>query len=106
MSFFRKLLGLEKPVVNEAVTGALLTIANGNEELAAIEALLRGADIPYRLSDRGAGGVVRVISGYTMYGTDVYVRVEDLETAKELLTPADTEAIEENESDEGENDGQ
>ena len=106
MSFFRKLLGLEKPVVNEAVTGALLTTAHGNEELAAIEALLRGADIPYRLSDRGAGGVVRVISGYTMYGTDVFVRAEDLETARELLTPADVNAIEETESDEGENDGQ
>jgi hypothetical protein len=32
---------------------------------------------------------VRVISGYTMYGTDVFVREEDLETAKELLTPVE-----------------
>ncbi len=111
MSFFRKLFGLEKPVPHEEITGALLTTANGAEELAAIEALLRGADMPYRLSDRGAGGVVRVISGYTMYGTDVYVRAEDLEAAKELLMPTDADAAVEDEaedaaSDEGENDGQ
>lgn len=89
MSFFRKLFGLEKPVAHEEITGVLLTTAHGNEELAAIEALLRSADIPYRLCDRGAGGVVRVISGYTMYGTDVYVPEEQLETAKALLMPVD-----------------
>ena len=89
MSLFDKLFGLDKPQKPADPTSALLTTAYGNEELAAIEALLRSADIPYRLSDRGAGGVVRVISGYTMYGTDVYVREEELETARELLTPVD-----------------
>jgi hypothetical protein len=89
MSLFDKLFGLEKPEKTSDETGVLLTTAHGNEELAAIEALLRSADIPYRLSDRGAGGVVRVISGYTMYGTDVYVREQDMETAQELLTPVD-----------------
>lgn len=115
MSFFGKLFGLEKPTPHTEVTGALLTTANGNEELAAIEALLRSADLPYRLFDRGAGGVVRVISGYTMYGTDVYVREEDLETARELLMPADVldeddatdeDAVETDTTDEGEADGQ
>jgi hypothetical protein len=89
MSLFDKLFGLEKPEKTPDETGVLLTTAHGNEELAAIEALLRSAEIPYRLSDRGAGGVVRVISGYTMYGTDVYVREQDVETAQELLTPVD-----------------
>ena len=89
MSFLDKLFGLEKPVKTTGETGALLTTAHSNEELAAIEAMLRSAEIPYRLMDRGAGGVVRVISGYNMYGTDVFVREEDLETAQELLTPVD-----------------
>lgn len=119
MSFFGKLFGLEKPVPHEEVTGALLTTAHGNEELAAIEALLRGADIPYRVFDRDAGGIVRVISGYTMYGTEVYVPEDQLETAKELLTPVDAvdeqeeqddateqDAVGSDASDEGESDEQ
>jgi hypothetical protein len=89
MSLFDKLFGLDKPQKPADPTSALLATAYGNEELAAIEALLRSAEIPYRLCDRGAGGVVRVISGYNMYGTDVFVREEDLETAKELLTPVE-----------------
>ena len=91
MALFDKLFGLDQPKKPAEDVGELLTTAYGNEELAAIEALLRSADIPYRLCDRGAGGIVRVISGYTMYGTDVFVRPDDLETAKELLTPVDTD---------------
>lgn len=97
MSFLDKLFGLDKPEKTTEETGVLLTTAHGNEELAAIEALLRSAEIPYRLTDRGAGGVVRVISGYTMYGTDVFVRQQDLETAQELLAPVDEEANEQSE---------
>ena len=89
MSFLDKLFGLDKPEKTTEETGVLLTTA--------IEALLRSAEIPYRLTDRGAGGVVRVISGYTMYGTDVFVREEDLETAQELLAPVDEEANEQSE---------
>ena len=102
MSLFDKLFGLDKPQKPADPTSALLTTAYGNEELAAIEALLRSAEIPYRLCDRGAGGVVRVISGYTMYGTDVFVREEDLETAKELLTPVDADEAETEETTEEE----
>ena len=94
MSLFDKLFGLDKPQKPADPTSVLLTTAYGNEELAAIEALLRSADIPYRLCDRGAGGIVRVISGYTMYGTDVFVRPDDMETAKELLTPVDADEAE------------
>ena len=92
MSFLDKLFGLEKPAKTAPEAGELLTTAYSNEELSAIEALLRGAEIPYRLCERGAGGVVRVIAGYNMYGTDVYVKADDVETARELLTPV--EAIE------------
>ena len=89
MSFLDKLFGFDRPSQpNDSVTELLITV-HGNEELAAVEALLRSADIPYRTMDRGAGGVVRVISGYTMYGTDVFVRPEDIETARELLTPVE-----------------
>jgi hypothetical protein len=33
----------------------------------------------------------RMLAGFTMYGTDVYVRPEDLEAARELLSPAEAE---------------
>ena len=102
MSFLDKLFGLEKPANTSPEAGELLTTAYSNEELSAIEALLRGAEIPYRLCERGAGGVVRVIAGYNMYGTDVYVKADDVETARVLLTPveaiedeADTQNVEE-----------
>lgn len=89
MSFLDKLFGFDRPAQpNDEVSELLITV-HGNEELAAVEAMLRSAEIPYRLMDRGAGGVVRVISGYTMYGTDVFVRSEDVETARELLKPVE-----------------
>ncbi len=91
MSFLDKLFGFDHPSQPNDAANELLITVHGNEELAAVEALLRSAEIPYRLMDRGAGGVVRVISGYTMYGTDVFVRPEDIETARELLTPVDVD---------------
>ena len=104
MSFLDKLFGFDRPAQPNDEANELLITVHGNEELAAVEALLRSADIPYRLLDRGAGGVVRVISGYTMYGTDIFVRPQDAETARELLTPVE---LDENgeiiEAQEGEN---
>jgi hypothetical protein len=90
MSFLDKLFGLEKPAKSEPAAGELLTTAYSNEELSAIESLLRSAEIPYRLCERGAGGVVRVIAGYNMYGTDIFVKADDVETARELLTPVES----------------
>ena len=98
MSFLDKFFGFDRPSQPNDAASELLITVHGNEELAAVEALLRSAEIPYRMMDRGAGGVVRVITGFTMYGTDVFVRPEDIETARELLTPVDMD--EEGESDE------
>lgn len=95
MSFFAKLFGLDRVTPHDETTSAHLTTVYGNAELAAIEALLRSADMPYRTCDRGAGGVVRVFAGDTMYGTDVFVRPEDLEDARALLTPVDADEAEE-----------
>lgn len=94
MSFWKKLLGLEKPVEDKA-SGVLLITVHGNEELSAVEALLRAAELPYRKAEEGAGDIVRVIAGYNMYGTSIYVRAEDLETARELIAPVDAATLEE-----------
>ena len=99
MSFLKKLFGLEKnTAVSEDAVGYVMTV-HGNVELAVAESLLRDADMPYRLVDRDAGGVTRLVAGYTMYGTDILVRPEDVETARELLAPVTAGG----ESEEGEN---
>ena len=89
MSFWSKLFGHDRVAPHDPETTAHLITVSGNEELAAVEAMLRSAEIAYRICDRGAGSVVRVISGYTLYGTDVFVRPEDVEDAKALLAPVD-----------------
>lgn len=58
-------------------------------QLSVVRSLLDSEKIPYMIKERGAGGTVKVIAGYSTFGTDFFVRREDLETAKALLTPAD-----------------
>ena len=65
----------------------LLTTVYSNEELIAVRSLLDGMGIPYHWADRGAGGVTRIIAGNNTYGTDVFVRPDQLEDAKALLFP-------------------
>ena len=90
MSFWKNLFGLDRVVPQADDVSAHLTTVYGNTEQAALEALLRGNDVPYRICERGAGGVVRVIAGYNMYGSDVFVHPDDLERAKALIeSPAD-----------------
>ena len=57
-----------------------------------IESLLRDADIPYMIKDRG--GSLPIITGSPMLGADFFVRAEDLSTAEELIAPclAESEA--------------
>ncbi len=99
MSFLKKLFGLEKPEPqSEEAVGYVMTV-HGNVELAVAESLLRDAEMPYRLVDRDAGGVTRMVAGYTMYGTDILVRPEDVKTARELLAPATDAQNEAEESD-------
>lgn len=50
-----------------------------------IESLLRDADIPYMIKDRG--GSLPIITGSPMLGADFFVRAEDIEAARELIAP-------------------
>ncbi len=71
----------------------LLTTVYDNVQLAVVRSLLEGAGIPFLAKERGAGGSVKIIAGFSMFGTDIYVRKEDLEAAAELLkSDADEEA--------------
>ncbi|MBQ9085617.1 MAG: DUF2007 domain-containing protein [Clostridia bacterium] len=88
------LFGLDHPSLREEGV-EYLTTAYSPEELLILESILQDAQIPYLKKDRGSGTTVKVIMGYTIFGTDLYVRPEDLDTATALLAPADAEEIEE-----------
>lgn len=60
---------------------------------AVIESILRDADIPYIIKERG--GSLPVITGSPMLGADFFVRAEDLDAAKELIAPCFEEHDEE-----------
>lgn len=78
------LFGLDKPASHDEYTAHLTTV-HDNVELSIVRSILEGENIPYRVRERGSGGVVRVIAGYSMYGTDIFVPAEVLESATELL---------------------
>ena len=78
----------------------LLTTAYDPTYLAIVESILSDANIPYLKKDRGSGAAVRVIMGYSMFGTDVFVLKEHIEPATELIAVPDEEQNEEIDEDE------
>lgn len=50
-----------------------------------IESLLRDAEIPYIIKDRG--GSLPIITGSPMLGADIFVKKDDLAAAEELIAP-------------------
>lgn len=86
--FFDKLFGTDKPASPVTENAELLCTVYSPEELAVLESILRDAEIPYLVRDRGAGDAVRIITGTgTMFGSDIYVASERLDEASELITP-------------------
>ena len=78
------LFGLDKP--RRADEGmALLTTTHDNIELSILQSILEGEGIPFACYDRGSGGAMRVIAGYSFMGTDIFVPDVLLEKATELL---------------------
>lgn len=78
---------------------ALLTTVYDSVQLAVLESILRDADIPYLVKERGSGSSVKIITGFSMFGTDLFVRSEHLALATELITPPDSTENEEIEED-------
>ena len=62
--------------------------AYSSEELAVVLSILDDAQIPYLTKERGAGGAAKVIMGFNMYGTDVYVLEQQLKEAKAIFDSA------------------
>ncbi len=92
------IFGLDKPAACDEYTAHLTTV-HDPAELSIVRSILDSEKIPYRVRERGSGGMVKVIAGYSMYGTDIFVPKELEESAKELLdafrngTPVDEEWV-------------
>ncbi|MBQ8357499.1 MAG: hypothetical protein IJX39_06785 [Clostridia bacterium] len=85
-----RFFGLDHPA-NEPTLTHLCTL-HDPVTLAIAEEILTEAGLPYLKKERGSGGVVRIMTGFQSFGTDLFVRPEDKERADELLVPLFTRA--------------
>ena len=77
------LFGLDRPHSEDGME--LLTTAHDDVELSILKAILEDEGIPCLTQDRGSGSSMRIITGYSMYGTDVLVPAECVGQAREIL---------------------
>ncbi|NLY09260.1 MAG: DUF2007 domain-containing protein [Tissierellia bacterium] len=60
--------------------------SNNSFELGVAAEILNDNDIPFVAKEKGAGGYMKVIAGgFSIYATELYVRKDDEERARELL---------------------
>ena len=99
------LFGLDRVSPHDK-NAALLATVRDNVQLAVVRSLLEGAEIPYMIKERGSGSSVKIIAGFSMFGTDIFVPIDRLEEATALITPADTDGYADNgETESGEQSG-
>ena len=79
-SFF----GLDTPTKGDKDT-ALLTTVHDSVEREIICGILSDENIPCRVVERGSGAVVKMLAGYSMFGSDIFVPSALLEQAIALL---------------------
>lgn len=63
----------------------LLKTINNNYELGLIKSILEENQIPYIVKDRGTGGYMRIISGDSLYETEILVDKLVLDKANSIL---------------------
>ena len=79
-----RFFGLDKVRAHDENAAHLTTVHN-QVELSIVRSILEGEEIPYQTRERGSGGAVTVIAGYSMFGTDIFVPKAMLERANEVL---------------------
>ena len=79
-----RFFGLDTACAHDEGQELLMTVYNPSE-LVVIKSVLDDAQIPFLAKDRGAGGSMKVIAGYSVFGTDIFVLEEHLDTAKALF---------------------
>ena len=53
--------------------------------LGMIRGLLEDEDIPYLVHERATGSAMRIMTGFSLYGTDIFVPKTAEETARDLI---------------------
>lgn len=64
----------------------LLTTVRDVVMLGMVRGLLEDADIPYLVQERATGSAMRIMTGFSLFGTDIFVPAEALETARGLIS--------------------
>lgn len=76
---------LHKKNHEDDIEMVLLKTVYNSVELNFIENLLDENNIPYILKDQGSGGYMRIYSGFSIYGTDIFVEKSMLEKAQSII---------------------
>ena len=77
---------------------SLLRSFHDDVSLTMAEQVLRDEGIAFVKKDRGSGAAVRIVTGFSMYGTDLFVAPGDLARASELMAAVfDAEILDEEE---------
>ena len=87
------LFGLERLASHDEALAHLITVYDPSL-LPVLESILRDAEIPYLKKERGSGSSVKIITGFSLFGTDLFVLKEHLEIATELIHPSEDEETE------------
>lgn len=70
---------------------ALLTTVHDVVMLGMVRGLLEDADIPYLVKERATGSAMRIMTGFSLFGSDIFVPETALETARALISGFDGE---------------
>ena len=91
-----RLFGLDSVSSHDEGLELLMTVYDPAELMVA-QSVLKDAEIPFLCKDRGSGGMVKVIAGYSVMGTDVFVRAEHAEVARALTDNSACEFVDQEE---------
>ena len=88
------LFGLEKPhkISDGDEVSHLITVYDV-AVLGIVRGLLEDAEIPYLVRERGTGSVMRIMTGFSLFGTDVFVPTNAMEVAKGLIAGLEDEPV-------------
>lgn len=78
------LFGLDSASHADEDNELLITVYD-NIQLAMVRGLLESEKIPYLVRERGSGSAVKIISGFSLYGSDVFVEKSCIEKARDLI---------------------
>lgn len=80
------LFGLERNhKIGEDEEVDLLTTVYDVVKLGIIRGLLEDEQIPYLVHERGTGSAMRIMTGFSLFGTDIFVPKAAIERAKGLI---------------------